>query len=144
VTKEKSKEEELLLEKLEEKPEDLNLRKQLLAFYLETKQVQKAVDELLNIAWIQERMGHPELALKCYQQIHLLDPTHMPLIWNAEKERKTKRPSSKIISIKNWKKEHQREEPSSEKKSPKKKSDSSSLDEESAQGKEEEDQPENL
>lgn len=110
MTKKKPDKEKELLEKLEEKPENLALRKELLNFYLDTNQIPKAIDELLNIAWIEERRGHPELALKCYQYIQKLDPQHMPLTWNAEKERRTKRPSSKIISFKSWKKDHRQEE----------------------------------
>ena len=57
-------------------PSNLKLRKELLAYYMDTKQTAKAIDQLLIIAKIQEQRGNITLAQKCYQFILKLDPNH--------------------------------------------------------------------
>ncbi|RME04329.1 MAG: GTPase [Planctomycetota bacterium] len=70
-----SKEQQLLAQ-LAANPNDLKLRKELLSHYLNTKQTQKAVEQLILIAQIQESRGNMALAQKCYQYILKLDPTN--------------------------------------------------------------------
>lgn len=66
-----------LLSQLNASPDDLKLRKELLSFYLDNKQIPRAVEQLLLIASTQEQRGNPTLAKKCYQYILKLDPNNL-------------------------------------------------------------------